>query len=269
MNLHVQLATKNECYIKNSGTKWTPKGIMVHSTGCNNPNLKRYVGPDDGLLGVNTNNNTWNNYRPGGQQICCHAFIGKLKDGSIATYQILPWTCKGWNNGNATGNSTSLAFEICEDGLTDRTYFEKVYKEAVELCVYLCKMFSLSVKNIIDHSEGYKKGVASNHGDVAHWFPKFGKSMDTFRADVEAGLKAEQEEEKKEETPKETADNVLYRVQTGAFHKKAYAEEMLKKLKAAGFDGFIAVAGDMDGDGKVTAADARAVMREAVGLEAD
>nr|DAZ23811.1 MAG TPA: PGRP recognition protein [Caudoviricetes sp.] len=23
----------------------TPKGIMVHSTGCNNPNLKRYVQP--------------------------------------------------------------------------------------------------------------------------------------------------------------------------------------------------------------------------------
>ena len=31
---------------------------------------------------------------------------------------------------------------------------------------------------------GYKQGIASNHGDVMHWFPKHGKSMDTFRAAV-------------------------------------------------------------------------------------
>jgi N-acetylmuramoyl-L-alanine amidase len=32
---------------------------------------------------------------------------------------------------------------------------------------------------------------------------------------------------------------ILYRVQVGAFSKEAYAEEMLKKLKAAGFEGYI------------------------------
>ena len=32
---------KNGCYIV--GKKHTPKGIMVHSTGANNPWLKRYV----------------------------------------------------------------------------------------------------------------------------------------------------------------------------------------------------------------------------------
>ncbi len=266
MNLHVQLATKNECYIKNSGTKWTPKGIMVHSTGCNNPNLKRYVGPDDGLLGVNTNNNTWNNYRPGGQQICCHAFIGKLKDGSVATYQILPWTCKGWNNGGSS-NSTHLAFEICEDGLTDKTYFNAVYKEAVELCVYLCKTFNISVKNIIDHSEGYKKGIASNHGDVAHWFPKFGKNMDTFRADVEAGLKGAVTQVQQPESTESKA--AKYIVQAGAFNKKEYAEAMVEKLKKAGINAIIRINGDVDGDDKVTAADARSVLRKSVGLEAD
>ncbi len=51
MNLHKLLLTKNECYIR--GAKMTPKGIMVHSTGANNPTLRRYVGPDDGLLGAN------------------------------------------------------------------------------------------------------------------------------------------------------------------------------------------------------------------------
>ena len=27
-------------------------------------------------------------------------------------------------------------------------------------------------------------GIASNHADVGHWWPKHGKSMDDFRADV-------------------------------------------------------------------------------------
>ena len=40
--------------------------------------------------------------------------------------------------------------------------------------------------DILCHCEGHSKGIASNHSDVMHWFPKFGKSMDTFRNDVNA-----------------------------------------------------------------------------------
>ena len=185
MNLHKLLLTENDCY--KAGRTITPKGIMVHSTGANNPNLKRYVGPDDGLLGVNQYGNHWNTATPGGSQVCVHAFIGKLKDGTIATYQTLPWNMRGWHGGGSS-NNTHIGFEICEDGLTDPAYFSAVYKEAVDLCVYLCKQYGLTEKNIICHCEGYKQGIASNHGDVMHWFPKYGKSMDTFRADVKSGL---------------------------------------------------------------------------------
>ena len=45
--------------------------------------------------------------------------------------------------------------------------------------------FKLSAE---DDSEGHKLGIASNHGDVLHWFPKHGKSMDTFRDEVKALL---------------------------------------------------------------------------------
>lgn len=184
MNLHKLILTKNNCYKANRYI--TPKGIMVHSTGANNPYLKRYVGPDDGLLGVNKYNNHWN---MSGVGACVHAFIGKLQDGSIATYQTLPWNMRGWHGGGKS-NNTHISFEICEDGLNDREYFNKVYKEAVELCVYLCKMYNLTEKDIICHSEGYKKGIASNHSDVMHWFPKHHKSMDTFRSDVKKMLES-------------------------------------------------------------------------------
>lgn len=188
MNLNKLIFTENTCY--KACRKITVKGIMVHSTGANNPWLKRYVGPDDGKLGKNQYNNHWNTYHPGGREVCVHAFIGKLADGSVATYQTLPWDHRGWHAGGSA-NNTHIGFEICEDGLTDGAYFAKVYKEAVELCAYLCKQFGLTEQNIICHREGYKRGITSNHGDVMHWFPKHGKSMDTFRADVKALLNAD------------------------------------------------------------------------------
>lgn len=185
MNLHKLILAENACY--KAGRKIKVKGIMVHSTGANNPWLKRYVGPDDGKLGKNQYNNHWNTYHPGGREVCVHAFIGKLADGTIATYQTLPWDHRGWHAGGSA-NDTHIGFEICEDGLSDKTYFNKVYKEAVELCTYLCKQYGLTEKDIICHCEGYKKGIASNHGDVLHWWPKHGKNMDTFRAEVKALL---------------------------------------------------------------------------------
>ena len=233
MNLHKLLFTNNACYKVRKTI--TPKGIMVHSTGTDNPWLKRYVGPDDGLLGKNQYNNHWNQDKPDGRQVCVHGFIGKLADGSIATYQTLPWNHRGWHAGGSA-NDTHIGFEICEDGLTDASYYSAVYKEAVELCVYLCKQYGLTEKDIICHSEGYKLGIASNHGDVMHWFPKHGKSMDTFRADVKAGLAAT--EAPTPVTP--TAPKKYYRVQVGAYSVKANADAMLAKIKAAGFtDAFI------------------------------
>ena len=234
MNLHKLILTENSCY--KAGKTITPKGIMVHSTGVNNPYLKRYVGPDDGLLGKNQYNNHWNQDKPDGRQVCVHAFIGKLADGSIATYQTLPWNHRGWHCGSGSKgscNDTHIGFEICEDGLSDASYFNAIYKEAVDLCVYLCKQYGLTEKDIICHSEGYKLGIASNHSDVMHWWPKYGKSMDTFRADVKAGLAAA--------TPVElTAPKKYYRIQLGAFSVKENADAMLQKVKAAGFtDAFI------------------------------
>lgn len=194
MNLRKLILTQNDCY--KAGKKIKVKGIMIHSTGANNPYLSRYLAPDDGLIGPNKYGNHWNQPRPDGQQKCIHAFIGKLKDGTIATYQTLPWDHRGWHAGGKA-NDTHIGFEICEDGLNDRDYFNKVYREAVELCAYLCKMFGLTEKDIICHAEGAKLGIASNHGDVLHWFPRHGKTMDDFRADVKKLLEGEAVEKTK------------------------------------------------------------------------
>ena len=47
-------AVNNLCYIR--ARKMVPKGIVVHSTGANNPNLKRYV-DCEAEVGRNVNGN--------------------------------------------------------------------------------------------------------------------------------------------------------------------------------------------------------------------
>lgn len=199
MRLIKCMLTANDCY--KAGRTITPKGVMVHSTGANNPLVARYVQPVEGQkdeaqlkaeIGGNRNANDWNNP---GLDVCTHAFVGKLADGGVGTVQTLPWNHRGWHAGTGTSggsaNNTHIAFEICEDDLTDEGYFRKVYQEAVELTAMLCKTYNLNPLAdgvVICHSEGYRRGVASNHADVMHWFPKFGKSMDTFRADVSKAM---------------------------------------------------------------------------------
>jgi hypothetical protein len=96
--------------------------------------------------------------------------------------------------------------------------------------VYLCKLYGLNENNIICHSEGYKLGIASNHADVMHWFPRHGETMDSFRNAVKERLRTEEENEEKK----------YYRVQVGAFSSKNNAEDLLDKVMAAGFkDAFI------------------------------
>lgn len=213
MNLKQFYLVNNECY--KVGRKLTVSVLMLHSTGANNKKISRYV-----PLEV-TNSNHWNVNRPGGRQVCVHGFIGELEDGTIATVQTLPWDMQGWHAGGSA-NSTAIGVEICEDNLQDANYFNKVYTEAVELFAYLCERFHLNpLTQIICHSEGYKKGVASNHADVMHWFPKHGKSMDTFRADVKAKMNnttkvEEPTEVKKEETT--TATNYLVKINTATLN---------------------------------------------------
>lgn len=177
-------AVKNDCYKANKPLK--PKGIVVHSTGANNPNLSRYVDAPQ-FVGTNAYGNHWNTPKPGGREVCVHSFIGKDKNGDVKVANILPYTMQCW--GCASGkkgsfNSTHIQFEVCEDGLTDKRYFELAISAAIEYCAYLCYTFGLDISSIVSHAEAHKMGYASNHGDIDHWLKKFGWDMNGFRRSV-------------------------------------------------------------------------------------
>ena len=211
------IMTQSTCY---KGTHiMDVKGVLWHSTGANNPTLKRYVQPDDNakdkdtwikLLGKNNNKNDMNHIQ---REMGVNAWIGELANGTVTTVQVLPWNYFPW--GCASGpkgscNNGWIQFEICEDNLSDEKYFNAIYKEACELTAYLCNLYNLDpngtvnyngvkVPVILCHADSYDLGLGSNHGDVYHWFEKYGKTMENVRADVaklmgKTPVKAEKEE---------------------------------------------------------------------------
>ena len=183
-NLKIKYMIRNDCYT--AGKKIMPKGIMIHSTATPGVMARDWF-------------SKWNkSYKVGetSRQVCVHAFVDDKE-----IWQYLPWNHRGWHAGGSA-NNTHISFEICEPGGFSysknqmvgydvkkyETYFRKAWNNAVNLCVYLCKEYSFTKKDIICHSEGHQLGIASNHADVMHWFPKHGENMDSFRSAVKKAL---------------------------------------------------------------------------------
>ena len=191
INIITAYATKNDCYIAKQPI--TPVGIVLHSTGANNPNLKRYVDyPSE--LGKNWYNNHWNNPSTKIGEQCVHSFIGYDKHNKVRVANILPynyacWGCGRGKHGSYNYNPTGhIQIELCEDDLTNETYFNAVFSTAAEYCAMLCKQFNLHPATIVSHAEAHKKGYASNHADCDHWLAIHGKTMGQFRKLVESML---------------------------------------------------------------------------------
>ena len=185
MKLNTRFMTKNDCY--KAGRKISPQGIMIHSTAT------------PGVMAADWFSRWNKSYQAGetSRQVCVHAFVDDKE-----VWQYLPWNHRGWHSGGRA-NNTHIGIEICEPGgfsygsgstmvgydtKKNEVYFRKAWNNTVDLCVQLCKTYDLTERDILCHSEGHKKGIASNHSDVMHWFPKHGENMDTFRAAVRSAL---------------------------------------------------------------------------------
>ena len=180
MNLIQNYLTESGCY--KAGKHITVKGLMIHSVGCPQPKADVFL-------------KNWNRAEA---SACVHAIVEP--DGDV--YQLLPWEHRGWHCGGGA-NNTHIGVEMTEpatikyaggaswaetgDGENTKNHVLATYRYAVELFAYLCRQFGLDPLAdgvIISHSEGCKRGIASNHGDVEHLWSKFGLSMGQFRKDI-------------------------------------------------------------------------------------
>ena len=266
----VCMMTNSTCY---KGTRtMNVLGVLWHSTGANNPWLKRYVQPSSNdanysalmkKLGKNQYGNDWNHIT---REAGLNCWIGKFDDGSVGTVQTMPWNYRPWGCGSGSKGSCNdgwIQFEICEDGLSDKNYFNKVYQEAVEITAYLCKMYNLNPKGtvtkngvkvpvILDHTTSCSLGLGSNHGDVQHWFKKHGKTLDDVRNDVAKLMNANAPATPSTPAAPSAPSTSLYRVRKAwkdaASQKGAYSvlENAKKCCDQAGAGYYV-----FDGNGKV------------------
>lgn len=186
MKIVQSFLTKNPRYTK--PTKFTPKGLMLHSVGCPQPSAPVFV-------------KLWNKAT---QSLAVHAFID-ANDGTV--YQTLPWNYRGVHGGGSS-NNTHIGVEMCEPSCIKYTHgstftcsnlekaraaAKRTYDSAVELFALRCKEFNfdpLADGVIVSHSEGYKRGIASGHADPEHLWKGLGMdyTMDGFRKAVKAAM---------------------------------------------------------------------------------
>lgn len=167
-----------------------PVGILVHSTGAVNRELRRYVDEPE-RLGKNQYNNHWNKENA---TKSVHAFIGYDKGNQVIVAETLPHDVACWGCGSGKKGSYNydphayLQFEICQGSTSDLEYYWAAIKVAEDYCAHLCRIYGWTADNITSHAEASRAGYASNHGDPVNWMRAFGDDMDKFRMRVRALL---------------------------------------------------------------------------------
>ena len=213
MNLIQNYLTESGCY--KAGKHITVKGLMIHSVGCPQPKADVFL-------------KNWNRAEA---SACVHAIVEP--DGDV--YQLLPWEHRGWHCGGGA-NNTHIGVEMTEpstirytgganwtetgNGENTKNHVLAAYKYAVELFAFLCHQFGLDPMAdgvVISYSEGCRRGVASNHGDVEHLWSKFGLTMAQFRKDIKAAMEGS--------TAEDFLTAIMGKAQATAEQMKAYLKK--------------------------------------------
>ena len=171
-----------------------------------------------------------NVFAPTSRQASSNYGIGA--DGRIAMY--VEECNRSWCSSSNSNDQRAVTIECASDLKHPYAMNDKVYNALIDLCVDIC---SRNGKDTLlwfcdkDKSLNYSPKSNEMIITVHRWFAN--KSCPGDWLYNRLGDLA------KQVTEKLKGDNDMYRVQVGAYEKKENAENMLKKLKAAGFNGFI------------------------------
>lgn len=194
MEIVQQYTTKNPSWYANVSQqdaryinfqRYGARGAVLHSIGVPQPSARSIA----------------NNFDRTDADASVHAIL--QADGLVV--QTMPWNYRAWHvGGNA--NNTHTGVEMTEpdciwydknngyklhilDDAEAAKFSKATYAVAVELFAQLCTENGwnpLEDGVILSHSECYKRGLGSNHGDPEHLWDALGLgyTMDTFRAAV-------------------------------------------------------------------------------------
>ena len=164
------------------------------------------------------------------------ANYGIGSDGRVGMY--VEEKDRSWCSSNADNDNRAITIECASDNKYPYAINDAVYKTLIELCADICKRNN--IKELKWKADKSLIGQVDKQNMTVHrWFAK--KSCPGQYIYERLGQIAEEVNKKL----KASEVTVLYRVQTGAFLNKSYADAMLAKVKAAGFSTYMVQTGKM------------------------
>lgn len=164
------------------------------------------------------------------------ANYGIGSDGRVGMY--VEEKDRSWCSSNADNDNRAITIECASDSKYPYAINDAVYKTLIELCADICKRNN--IKELKWKADKSLIGQVDKQNMTVHrWFAK--KSCPGQYIYERLGQIADEVNKKL----KASEVTVLYRVQTGAFLNKSYADAMLAKVKAAGFSTYMVQTGKM------------------------
>lgn len=164
------------------------------------------------------------------------ANYGIGSDGRVGMY--VEEKDRSWCSSNADNDNRAITIECASDSKYPYAINDAVYKTLIELCTDICKRNN--IKELKWKADKSLIGQVDKQNMTVHrWFAK--KSCPGQYIYERLGQIADEVNKKL----KASEVTVLYRVQTGAFLNKSYADAMLAKVKAAGFSTYMVQTGKM------------------------
>lgn len=177
-------------------------------------------------------------FAPTSRQASCTYGIGV--DGRIGMY--VEEKNRSWCSSSNANDQRAVTIECASDNTHPYAFKDIVYNKLIELCVDICKRngrTKLLWFGDKDKSLNYEPKADEMVLTVHRWFANKScpgdwmyERMGDLASKVTAKLTPVQPVEP-------VNDNIIYRVQVGAYKVKANAEAQLAKLKAAGFDAIL------------------------------
>lgn len=162
-------------------------------------------------------------------------------DGQIGLY--VEEQNRSWCSSSASNDHRAITIEVASDTTHPYAVNDKAYAALLDLVTDICKRNGIT-KLLWQGDKNLIGQVDKQNMTVHRWFANKSCPGDylynkhgEIAAEVNKRLAATQ-------TPAESTD-ALYRVQTGAFAKKANADALAAELKAKGFDTYIVQVGGL------------------------
>lgn len=166
-------------------------------------------------------------------------------DGRIGMY--VEEKDRSWCSSNSANDNRAITIECASDTKHPYAINDKVYKSLIQLCADICKRNN--IKELKWKADKSLIGQPDKQNMTVHrWFAAKScpgdyiyERLGQIASEVNAILKGESAS--KPNTTPSVDNKTVYRVQTGAFTNKINAENMLKKIKAAGFEAYMVTIG--------------------------